>query len=92
MKLKCDFVIMKASFRIVLFQIVMKQWVTKSVENNVFQNCVILDSNETYFLMKGGKAQFQNCVILDSNETLHINFPLNLMFQNCVILDSNETL
>ena len=34
----------------------------------MFQNCVILDSNETQLLVCIIILLFQNCVILDSNE------------------------
>ena len=34
-----------------------------------FQNCVILDSNETNLELLKQHNPFQNCVILDSNET-----------------------
>ena len=34
----------------------------------MFQNCVILDSNETNENTSPSMVLFQNCVILDSNE------------------------
>ena len=55
-----------------------------------FQNCVILDSNETYCQSNIPNDVFQNCVILDSNETVINKDNVLVEFQNCVILDSNE--
>ena len=56
-----------------------------------FQNCVILDSNETIKNRLFLFLLFQNCVILDSNETDTYISAIKDEFQNCVILDSNET-
>ena len=56
-------------FRIVLFQIVMKLQGPKGDKGDKFQNCVILDSNETRKIGNIVMLQFQNCVILDSNES-----------------------
>ena len=56
-----------------------------------FQNCVILDSNKTYNIVKNKNERFQNCVILDSNKTSFNCSSCNELFQNCVILDSNKT-
>ena len=55
----------------------------------MFQNCVILDSNETFALFINTFLKFQNCVILDSNETSQKTQGVSQEFQNCVILDSN---
>ena len=39
----------------------------------LFQNYVVLDSNETFAFSYKGEVQFQNYVVLDSNETHFIS-------------------
>ena len=57
----------------------------------MFQNYVVLDSNETVGMSIANTVLFQNYVVLDSNETIANVFNSFFMFQNYVVLDSNET-
>ena len=62
-------VIISTCFRIMLFQIEIKQNITKTQKQVKFQNYVILDRNKTLKNGSNNKYVFQNYVILDRNKT-----------------------
>ena len=82
---------MHICFRIMLFQIVIKQHCIDCIPSILFQNYVILDSNKTGADIWRCSCLFQNYVILDSNKTLNVSHKYCAKFQNYVILDSNKT-